>query len=216
MANVKREREVRRGSQDGDLSIGQIGISKRVKGRSRRPDGRVTYRVDGRDKIPEEVVLYRWRKVAPTPSGATRHGHRLPPRIWALLGAIAGELPRSWKSVTRSDLVRAVEVSERKGVELPGGERPYAAMEDVLRILPRRKLRKLFERHTVARDPLGVPDLMLFWRTGGGRLRGEMFVEVKKPRESVSAAQREEILFLRQELGLQAGVLRLQERVAAE
>jgi hypothetical protein len=55
-----------------------------------------------------------------------------------------------------------------------------------------------------------LPDLFLYRVARSGRVERGHFVEVKRPRERVSQAQKEEIAFL-QELGLSADVVRIRE-----
>ena len=75
-------------------------------------------------------------------------------------------------------------------------------------------LAALTARHNdpVRHDRYGTPDLFLFATDEKTqRVTIARFMEVKKPEESVSRDQREEIAFL-QTLGLDARVLRLVER----
>ena len=186
-----------------------LGVSRSVPPPV-RSGTRVRYRIHGAEMIAEQVIRTRWIKGRPE-----NRGHRLDPRIWAILGALLPHLPQPPASAMEED----VRAAYRKAKNLPTRSRPVVSVVALLRMLSEERLRKLIERHCPpdAADPLGVPDLLLFRVTRSfqaetrGRLYAPRFVEVKRPRERLLPRQLEEIRFLRG-LGLRAGVVRLVER----
>jgi len=193
-----------------------LRISHIVYGRIN--DGtRVKYLVDPtgvglRRAIPEKVVLHRWRKRRM--DGMAFDGCRLSPTLWRAM-KIAFPMPASrlcGLSVDQlSPFVGAAADRLRESTsKLPSLEH----LAFLLAALGQNNLKTLLERHNdLEREGFyGTPDLFLYAKKANdGRLAFFRFVEVKKPREHISADQHEEIAFLRS-LRLPARVLRLIER----
>jgi hypothetical protein len=180
------------------------GVPRTVVGRLRREgDNRVRYEEDGRLLKSEELVRRRclragWTAVC------------LPPTIWRVLGAVE-RLEAQSPDACLLDLV------ERAGALRP--RRMGRAIEAVRTSLPAEKRKALVVRHGGAdvnpKRP-GTPDLLVY-RERNGVPYGVRFVEVKRsgpPPERLKRHQRAELEFLRA-LGFKAGVLRVEERVAA-
>ena len=191
-----------------------LRISHIVYGR--QSDGnRVRYLVDpkglGDDlKIPEMVVLKRWRQRVF--KGHSFSGVRLSPTVW-----------RAWSIAFGRDDVSAMtaeEISARRITAKPKLSSGYlslptnACIQALAEYCKPAGINALVDRHNSPehKGKSGVPDLFLYAiNNQTKRLSIARFVEVKKPEEPVSKDQREEIKFL-QDLGLHARVLRLIER----
>jgi len=163
-------------------------------------------------KIPEDVVLIRWRRRKH--STYSFSGDRLGPHLWRALAAVFGNDCKQWsKRITEEhinatrDAWKANETFKEYFNSLPA----LATIEALWEICGPVQLQLLVDRH---QDPsvFGVPDLFLFARhkTSSKKLMGR-FVEVKKPEEALSDGQREEIAFMN-EIGLHARCIRLMER----
>ena len=191
-----------------------LRISHIVYGRRSRGN-RVEYLVDEEGdqyKIPEDVVLIRWRRRKH--STYSFSGARLGPHLWRALAAVLGKDCKQWPkrmteehiNVTR-DSWKANETCKEYFNSLPA----LATIEALWVICGPVKLQLLVDRH---QDPsvFGVPDLFLFARhkTSSKKLMGR-FVEVKKPEETLSDGQHEEIAFMN-EIDLHARCIRLMER----
>ena len=192
-----------------------LRISHIVYGR-KHENGRVKYLVDPRGAgeeraIPEEVVLRRWRRRRF--NGFTFSGERLSSTVWRALPELFQSTPEEWCTLNLLDLKKIREAGavrlRKMHYRLPAAETMIA----LFAICGSAGLRGLVDRHAKP-DRIGhsgVPDLFLFARDRYGNPTIARFVEVKKPEESVSRDQLDEISFL-QALGLHARVLRLIER----
>ncbi len=181
------------------------GVRRTVVGRLRREgDTRVRYEEGGRLLKSEELVRRRclragWTAVC------------LPPTIWRVLGAVE-------RLEAQSPDAGLLDLVERAGALRP--RRMCRAIETVRAVLPAAKRRALVERHggaDVNPEQPGTPDLLVYRERQGVVPHSVRFVEVKRsgpPPETLKPHQRSEIEFLK-ELGFKAGVLRLEERVAA-
>ena len=193
-----------------------LRISHIVYGREKRGH-KVVYLVhprgEGTEKqIAEKVVLYRWRKrISP---GFTFSGARLPPVVWRVLPKVLGGGLSAWSELSVEEIRRQVDglrKSMREKYErLPAAEVLWALIHHC----GEKRIAEILARHN---DPsrvenYGTPDLFLYATNNkSGRVAIARFVEVKKPEESLSQDQKEEIAFL-QSVGLHARVLRLIER----
>ena len=194
-----------------------LGIKRVVRGREKKPNGRVVYITDpnGSDTkkdISENVVLKRWRHQKLTNCGFS--GIRLNPKIWRSLGKIFGNNPGKWASLTVEDITnflqmgRASNPSETKAI--PGA----ITLSILFNVCGPENLCKIYKRHSdPSRDSFfGTPDLFLYTvNLKTKKIQNAHFVEVKRPDERLSDDQIDEIAFL-QSLGLQAGVYRLIEK----
>jgi hypothetical protein len=188
-----------------------LRISHIVYGR-RSHKNRVEYLVDEKSdqyKIPEEVVLIRWRQRKHATYSFS--GDRLGPHVWRALAAVLGSDCKRWPAkMTQQniDSWRANANCKALSNSVPA----LATIDALWEICGPVKLQKLVDRHA---DPrvFGVPDLFLFARhkTSAKKLMGR-FVEVKKPEEALSEGQREEIAFMNG-IDLHARCIRLMERV---
>lgn len=196
--------------------MSSLRISTIVRGR-RLAGTRVSYLLDpageGEDRAsPETVVLKRWRKRRR--EGWVYSGARIGPNLWRGVAMVFG---RTARDTCELPLSRVVRMLERKRAAL--ADRHYGlpsaeTLHALFGALGPERMQRLLDRHLdQARvDRFGMPDLFLFSRqVASGLLGGTHFVEVKKPGESVSEDQKDEIEFLRS-LGLSARVLRLIER----
>lgn len=199
-----------------------LRIARVVYGKERRGN-RLLYLLaaspaPGPKGIAEKVVLYRWCQRAL--SGYTFKGVRLPPSLWRAMVDALGKRVSTWDRLSPSEIKARVEAwrsdyqrrRARHG-RTPGFEHlrlPHAdAVVALIRACGASRLNKVVNRHTAA-TVHGVPDLFLFAVTTTGDIRAARFVEVKRPKERVSDAQRSEIDFL-VSIGLKARVLQLIE-----
>lgn len=180
--------------------------------------GRVSYLVDpngaGDERAgPESVVLRRWRRRRF--DGWTFHGDRLSSTVWRAIPALLGAAPVSWCRLSVGDLTASCDRANgrlrQEFLSAPAAETMWA----LFRVCGSDRLAALVERHRVrsSENRSGVPDLFLYAKNPSGEPGIARFVEVKKPEESVSPDQRDEIVFMNG-LGLHARVLRLIERDA--
>ena len=165
---------------------------------------------DGGALIVEDLVLRRWRqRRSPI---ETFHGCRLPPRTWDVVKACL-EAGFALRPGTTVENLHNYIVQVR--AQLPHWKPPPAVhLFALLQFLnERRVLQEILNRQRDFESP-GLPDLALYRRRLDGRVCGVIFAEVKRSvgrwRESVSKAQKSELLFLRS-LGLKAGVARVIE-----
>jgi len=193
-----------------------LRISHIVYGREKQGP-RVLYLLDPKEQgsekaIAEQVVLHRWRRRKF--EGFTFSGARLSPNLWRALPRLFGDDVSTWESLTEDQIQKAFESKEStlEGlyVKSPGSN----IIQALIKICGPDRLRAITNRHS---DPnrsskYGTPDLFLYaTKISDGTPCIARFVEVKKPEESVSPDQHEEIHFL-QSIGLHARVLRLDER----
>ena len=163
-------------------------------------------------KIPEEVVLIRWRRRKH--STYSFSGARLGPHLWRALAVVLGKDCSQWPKRMTEEHLNAIRVAwKTKGTckEYFNSLPALATIEALWEICGPVKLQLLVDRH---QDPsvFGVPDLFLFARhkTSSKKLMGR-FVEVKKPEEPLSDDQHEEIVFMNR-IDLHARCIRLMER----
>ena len=194
-----------------------LRISHFVWGRENR-DGRVFYLVDPggeslQKDIPEEVVLWRWRR-RKKPAGYRFGGERLSPNVWRAI-AIAFPGARGISAdATLENLRDAIEACRNEGCAwhyaLPSAE----CLQAMFRGIYPERVKDLIARHTSPEraDKYGTPDLFLYMTPiTSSKAPFIRFVEVKKPRERVRPDQSEEIDYLKS-IGIPARVLRLIER----
>lgn len=190
-----------------------LRISHIVYGRESRVNNgvrRVYYFVDPKGKtpekrIPEEVVLIRWRKRFF--EGFSFSGARLHPRIWRAIHNNISSDPKELVSLQ-------LEALENRRKKHPTNLPPANILHALLQITGEARLKLILDRHNAPEraEKFGTPDLFLFAterKTGLPSIA--RFVEVKKPEEPLSKGQTEEITFL-QSIGLHARILRLKER----
>jgi hypothetical protein len=193
-----------------------LRISHIVRGRV-NDGGRVEYLVDpdgnGDERaIPEDVVLLRWRRRVM--QGHTFHGCRLGPNTWRAIGHAFGteveQLCRLSVEQIRAGRSELELDRDTHHFWLPAAEMVACLFE----ALGPAKLHQILGRHLSPgrMDRFGTPDLFLIAKKHPQeRVSFFRLVEVKKPRERISADQHEEIAFLRG-IGVPARVLRLMER----
>ncbi len=184
------------------------GVDRVARGRQRRGN-RVTYLdVDGKHCAPERLVMNRCRR-------AGFEAYRLQPSVWRRLGQITVHSGQQCEGRDEDVARAAIELAKGKH---PKDRSPWprpALVVDLFFGIPTGKLGRLMVRHLLGEADQarpGVPDLVVFKRAENGRPKGIRFVEVKRPGEPLMPHQRLELHFLRDELGLKAGVLRLIER----
>lgn len=193
-----------------------LRISHIVCGRVNE-DGRVRYFIDpegqSRERaIPEDVVLRRWRSRVMV--GQSFHGARMGPNLWRAVSVALGSDAQAICQMSADEISRAREnLHQDQPIHklwLPD----TSILLDMFAFLGPERLQIILARHL---DPsrmgrFGTPDLFLFTRATT-RSKAPFFrmVEVKKPQESVSIDQMEEMTFLRS-LGIPARLLRLIER----
>ena len=194
-----------------------LRISHIVYGRQPSKN-KVLYLVDPKGQgeeraVPESVVLKRWRK-RKFP-GHTFSGERLSSTLWR---AVAKAFGTKAKALCKLSLEQIAATANNS--------RELLSADGFLKLASPRTLHALFavcgpERLQVILDKhlsddhkgkSGIPDLFLFATSHSTGLPTiARFVEVKKPKESVSPVQMAEIEFLNQ-MGLHSRVLRLVER----
>jgi hypothetical protein len=143
-----------------------LRISHIVYGR-RSHKNRVEYLVDEKSdqyKIPEEVVLIRWRQRKHATYSFS--GDRLGPHLWRALAAVLGKDCSQWpKRMIEEHLYVTRDAWRMNGTckEYFNSLPALATIEALWEICGPVKLQKLVDRHA---DPkvFGVPDLFLFAR----------------------------------------------------
>ena len=195
------------------LNSPALGISKTVHGR-KRPDGRVRYLIDPKgmgeeERIPEQVVLKRWRKR--TMKGHTFGGVRLSPTIWRAIGLVFGKDARQIISLSEEQVVQTIAANrdhlKNAHLKLPAS----ASLYIMIHSLGVKRLEKIMHRHLIEDGgrKSGTPDLFLYqFNTKIHRANAFVFVEVKKPEEPLKLHQRTELEFL-QQIGASAREFRL-------
>jgi hypothetical protein len=191
-----------------------LRISHIVCGRRSRGN-RVEYLVDDVDdryEIPEKVIMIRWRRRKH--STYIFSGDRLGPHVWRALAAVLGNDCRQWPARMTEEHINATRDEWRvNGTcnEYFNSLPALATIDALWEICGPVKLQLLVDRH-LASVVFGVPDLFLFARhkTSAQKLMGR-FVEVKKPEETLSDGQHEEIAFMNR-IDLHARCIRLMER----
>jgi len=194
-----------------------LGISNVVYGRERRKDGRVIYFpnnniLEGQKVIPEKIVLKRWRMRVFVYSFA--RGFRLSPNFWRAIGIALGNNAKKIKSLNETE----IEISftkHQKALQIKKFKTQSASnLIEVFRSLETHQLQLILDRHLDPDrdDQYGTPDLFLFTsHKTTHAISRTCFVEVKRPGEKLSDAQKNEINFLRN-IGLKSRVFRLTER----
>jgi hypothetical protein len=193
-----------------------LRISHIVYGREHRGN-RVYYLVDSKSegtkkKIPEKVVLHRWRKRVF--DGFTFSGDRLNPGLWRVLPNVLGDDPARWPKLSEAEIQNQIDACRESMREAHSTLPAASVLKALFEHCGVKRLKAVVARHT---DParvenFGTPDLFLYATDNKtGKVSIARFVEVKKPEEQLSDDQKEEINFL-QSLGLHAPVLRLIER----
>jgi hypothetical protein len=194
-----------------------LHISNIVYGREHR-EGKVFYFCDPSgllpDKaIPEQVVLWRWRRRS-APANYSFSGDRLSPNVWRAMEIAFPDGQGISPDVNTEELQVQIESARAalraKNFSLPSAE----CLQAMFRALGTERVRLLTARHNAPEraERYGTPDLFLYMApTNTGLAPSIRFVEVKKPGETISPDQREEIAFLNS-IGVPARVLRLIER----
>lgn len=187
-----------------------LGVARQVSSIERRGNRAACRAPDlPRDMIPEEVILYRWRRKKTT-SGVVFKGTRLPPGTWRAVLACymkEGSCDGFTPSAIRAAIDRLNEEELDPTLRYPNID---ALRAMVSHLQKRRALKPILLRHLLDVDPSapGIPDLFLYSLAPDGTVVSARFVEVKRPVERVSKAQVDELRFLRS-LGLRAGLVRL-------
>lgn len=200
-----------------------LRISNIVKGRERRPDGRVVYYLDplgengdpaNKKLIPEKIVLQRWKLRSNESESMDFSGMRLSPNIWRSLHVALGSDYRQIIEMTEEEIDANF---DKAGPDLTKSNFKKMAGSKVKKITDGLGLNdfiKLMVRHNSPEHAgiFGTPDLFLYAQN---RLTKEIeyirFVEVKKPDEPLRQDQVTELKFLN-EIKIKARVLRLIER----
>lgn len=200
----KRPDRVRKGKDEQGISV---QVPRVVTGR-RNEGARVQYPERGGWSVPETIVLERWRRRRSV-DGTSFHGFRLPPQVFHAAARCGG--CRFWRAATVEDVASVLTALTREDPHLG-----FPSASNLLLLIRHvdehpGALAALLDRHRVRKASPGVPDLFLYRQLRSGRPCGGLFVEVKKPSETVYRTQTCEIKFLR-DRGLRAGVLRLIER----
>jgi hypothetical protein len=198
-------------------NLPNLNISHVVRGRETRPDNRVTYFpnnniLEGQKVIPEKIVLKRWRMRVFVYSFA--RGFRLSPNFWRAIGIALGNNAKKIKSLNATE----IEISftkHQKALQIKKFKTQSASnLIEVFRSLETHQLQLILDRHLDPDrdDQYGTPDLFLFTsHKTTHAISRTCFVEVKRPGEKLSDAQKNEINFLRN-IGLKSRVFRLKEK----
>ena len=198
-------------------NLPNLNISHVVRGRETRPDNRVTYFpnnniLEGQKVIPEKIVLKRWRMRVFVYSFA--RGFRLSPNFWRAIGIALGNNAKKIKSLNETE----IEISftkHQKALQIKKFKTQSASnLIEVFRSLETHQLQLILDRHLDPDrdDQYGTPDLFLFTsHKTTHAISRTCFVEVKRPGEKLSDAQKNEINFLRN-IGLKSRVFRLKEK----
>ena len=168
-----------------------LRISHIVCGRENR-DGRVFYLVDPggeslQKDIPEEVVLWRWRR-RKRPVDYRFGGERLSPNVWRAM-AIAFPGGRGISADATLENLREAAEAVRNELRARHYSLPSAGCLQVMfRGIGPERVKDLIARHTSPNraDTYGTPDLFLYMTPiTSSKAPFIRFVEVKKPREIV-------------------------------
>lgn len=196
-----------------------LGISKIALRRERKQRSRVEYFIDpGGDEalgfgVPEKVVLQRWRQK--TSKKYAFGGMRLSPNIWRSIQLSVG-IDYFDEYEVDTDFID--EKNQQKKMEIKSYKYPIISGANVQKLvqgLGLKRLRALMQRHNSPTriDTYGTPDLYLWAiRRSTQKIAFTRLVEVKKPLEPLSPDQKAELFYLRHDLGLEAGFLRLIEK----
>ncbi|NDF70276.1 MAG: hypothetical protein EB131_03960 [Betaproteobacteria bacterium] len=194
-----------------------LGISHIVCGRE-NVGGRVHYFLDANCRlqekaIPEQVVLWRWRR-RKSPHGFSFGGDRLSPNVWRAMALAFPDGRGISADAELEDLRLAVDASRDQLRSMDYSLPSAQCLQAIFRGIGPGRVKDLIKRHTLPerKDCYGTPDLCLYM-TSTTFIRPPVirFVEVKKPDEELLAHQEEEIAFLIS-IGIAARVLRLIER----
>ena len=195
-----------------------LHISNIVRGRE-NIEGRVYY-YEPRDidrgevinkAIPEEVVLYRWRRRVF--NGLSFKGFRLSPNIWRSVGKVLGRDAKLISELNEESIQRKYNEAQLALREHNYPSPAASNLKLLFKAIKVGQLQLILDRHL---DPdrinrYGTPDLFLFaLNPVTNQVSTVRFVEVKRPKEPLSIDQAEEMRFLRY-IGLKARVLRLIE-----
>ena len=196
-----------------------LGISKIALRRERKQRSRVEYLIDpGGDEasgfgVPEKVVLQRWRQK--TSKKYAFGGMRLSPNIWRSIQLSIGI---NYFDEYEVDTDFIDEKNQQKKMEIKSYKYPIISGANVQKLvqgLGLMPLRAIMQRHNnpTRIDTYGTPDLYLWAiRRSTQKIAFTRLVEVKKPLEPLSPDQKAELFYLRHDLGLEAGFLRLIEK----
>ena len=183
-------------------------------------DGRVHYdkvldplpSSNNHSAIPEEVILYRWRKREF--QSLSFKGFRLSPNIWRSVGMALGSDAKIISKL-EADSIRIKYREASKPLSDHNYPSPEASnLKFLFSGMKVNQLQLILDRHLDPdrSDRYGTPDLFLFSVNPSTKeVSIVRFVEVKKPKEPLSTDQAEEITFLRS-IGIKARLLRLIER----
>lgn len=182
-------------------------------------DGRVYYDKvkephlgsDDKKDIPEEVVLYRWRKREF--NNLSFKGFRLSPNIWRSVGKALGSDANSITNLDENSISEKYYEAKNSLKEQNYPSPAATNLKFLFDALKVNQLQLIMDRHLNPNrsNRYGTPDLFLFaLNPSTNKVSTIRFVEVKKPKEPLSIDQVEEIKFLR-EIGVKARLLRLIE-----
>lgn len=195
-----------------------LHISAVVRGRRTNANNRVEYLVspnadhENEYAIPEKVVLTRWRKRRQ--DNRSFGGMRLSPNIWHSLRLALGEDDGIITQLSETEIDRKFQEAKP---QLKRANYPCISGHNVVRLvaaLKQEKFSALMARHNDAlrANIYGTPDLFLWAvQKRNKKISHFLFVEVKKPKEPLSIDQKNELLFLNEELKVKAVCFRLKE-----
>jgi hypothetical protein len=178
-------------------------------------------RMDSAGRIGDRAVVIEVKTVFSRNAGAigtvtghSFHGCRLSPNLWRAIGRAYGNDGSQICVLTPAQLEVGQQIIQKDAADHHLKVPRLDILQALISALGPQKLQKILDRHldTSRSDRYGTPDLFLFARESGkDRVAFYRLVEVKKPKERISADQHEEIEFLRF-IGIPARILRLIER----
>jgi hypothetical protein len=194
-----------------------LRISPYVYGRT-AVKNRVTYLIDSKGEgtetgVPERVVLTRWRQRRF--ENHTFSGAKMSSTLWRAVRLAFGSDGKKICTLTLDD-IQAVK-DEKTAILSAAGflKLPSASVLHALfAVCGPDRLETLLKKHSSLEHAgkSGVPDLFLYATNDlTGKPSIARFVEVKKPKEEISAEQKSEIALLNS-MGLHARVIRLIEK----
>ena len=198
-----------------EIETPKLPISYYVRGRRSRGT-RVEYLLDptGADtatyEIPEQIVLKRWRKRKVQTSKLG--GMRLNPNIWKSINMALGGNAENIANLSCQEIDNRFSASkeDRSVKNFPSSN--GFNIQKIIKGVGIEKFQVLLDRHSSEKSVYGTPDLFLWSLTPIHEIIQEVFfVEVKRPTEQLKDHQKNELFFLRDNLKLNAILLRLRE-----
>ena len=201
-----------------EFNSANLNISKNAYGRRTNSSQRVEYLIDpdGDEDlgygIPEKVVISRWKS-----RSNDKHsfgGIRLSPNVWRSIRLALGDDAASIHALSLEEINQKY-LAAKSALKL--AKFPTVSGQKIIKLcegLGTKNFNALMQRHNHSDrcSIYGTPDLYLWaLKKRTRKLSYIRFVEVKKPREPLSADQKKELLFLNEALKVKACCFQFKE-----